>query len=202
MLCMAQATIFERNTRGPPAIVRLFFRTCSALNIRRMSCSHSQSMCAVISSNTQIGLACNTQRTNFIRCFSPVEMMFTLESNWWRRSTRPNFDRLLISRLHRIDGASVTPNVRLYRMLWTNKLQCGWRLCSPNEDFGTVKNVSAGHFVSTFHTLDYSIWANSDEKCLQNVLLEYFSTFGYHKDATRTVQCGDQKVARFHAHLS
>ena len=32
-------------------------------------------------------------------------------------------------------------------------------------------------FVSTFHTPSYSLWAKSDEKCLQNVLDEYFSTF-------------------------
>ena len=50
-------------------------------------------------------------------------------------------------------------------------------LCSPNEDFGTSKNIRARHFVSTFHTPYYSIWAKRDEKCLQNVVSEYFSTF-------------------------
>ena len=32
-------------------------------------------------------------------------------------------------------------------------------------------------FVSTFHTPNYSIWAKSDEKCLQNALPTNFSTF-------------------------
>ena len=49
-------------------------------------------------------------------------------------------------------------------------------LCSPNEDFGTLKNRWVRHFVGTFHTSDYSIWAKRDEKCLQNVLPTYFST--------------------------
>ena len=50
-------------------------------------------------------------------------------------------------------------------------------LCSPNEDFGTSKNIRSRHFVSAFHTPNYSVWAKSDEKYLQNVLTEYFSTF-------------------------
>ena len=50
-------------------------------------------------------------------------------------------------------------------------------LCSPNEDFGTWKKMWVRAFVSTFHTLKYSIWAESDEKCLQNVSSTYFSTF-------------------------
>ena len=33
------------------------------------------------------------------------------------------------------------------------------------------------HFVSTFHTLKYSIWAKSDENSLRNALPTYFSTF-------------------------
>jgi hypothetical protein len=32
-------------------------------------------------------------------------------------------------------------------------------------------------FVRTFHTPKYSTWAKSDEKCLQNALPTYFSTF-------------------------
>ena len=47
----------------------------------------------------------------------------------------------------------------------------------PNEDLGTSKNIRPRHFVSTFHTPNYSFWAKSDEKYLQNVLAEYFSTF-------------------------
>jgi hypothetical protein len=50
-------------------------------------------------------------------------------------------------------------------------------LCSPNEDFGTSKNIWVRPFVSTFHTQNYSIWAKSDEKCLQKVLPNTFSTF-------------------------
>ena len=67
--------------------------------------------------------------------------------------------------------------------------------CSPNEDFRrsnkhsgtnfmlpkrrfwTVENVWVRAFVSTFHTHKYSIWAKSDENCLQKVLPTYFSTF-------------------------
>ncbi len=49
-------------------------------------------------------------------------------------------------------------------------------LCSPNEDFGTSKNMWVIAFVSTFHTPKCPIWAESDEKCLQNVLPTYFST--------------------------
>ena len=47
----------------------------------------------------------------------------------------------------------------------------------PNEDFGISKNIQSRHFVSTFHTPGYSIWAKSDEKCLRNVLTECFSAF-------------------------
>ncbi len=36
-------------------------------------------------------------------------------------------------------------------------------------------------FVSTFHTLKYSIWAKSDENLLQNALPTYFSTFQNHR---------------------
>ncbi len=50
-------------------------------------------------------------------------------------------------------------------------------LWSPNEDFGTSKKTWVRHFVSTFHTLKYSIWAKSDENLLQNALPTYFSTF-------------------------
>ena len=46
----------------------------------------------------------------------------------------------------------------------------------PNEDFGTSKNIRERHFVSNFHTPDYSIWAKRDENCLQNVVPEYFPT--------------------------
>ncbi len=49
-------------------------------------------------------------------------------------------------------------------------------LCSPNEDFGPSKNMWVRPFVSTFHTPKYSIWAKSDEKCLQNALPTYFET--------------------------
>ena len=48
---------------------------------------------------------------------------------------------------------------------------------SPNEDFGTSKNMLVRPFVSTFHAPKYSIWAKSDEKCLQNVVPTYCSTF-------------------------
>ena len=55
----------------------------------------------------------------------------------------------------------------------------------PNEDFETSKNIRSTHFVSTFHTPNYSIWAKSDEKSLQNVLTECpfdvsNSSFGEH----------------------
>ncbi len=39
------------------------------------------------------------------------------------------------------------------------------------------KNMWVRAFVITFHTPKYSIWAESDEKFLQNVLPAYFSTF-------------------------
>ncbi len=39
------------------------------------------------------------------------------------------------------------------------------RVCFPNEDFGPSKNMWVRHFVRTFHTPKYSIWAKSDEKC-------------------------------------
>jgi hypothetical protein len=50
-------------------------------------------------------------------------------------------------------------------------------VCSPNEDFRTSKNMWVRPVVSTFHTPNYSIWAKSDEKCLQQVLPTYFATF-------------------------
>ncbi len=47
----------------------------------------------------------------------------------------------------------------------------------PNEDFGMSKNMCSRPFVSTFHTLNYSIWSKSSSKCLQNVWGTYFSTY-------------------------
>ena len=47
----------------------------------------------------------------------------------------------------------------------------------PHDDFGPSKNRRVRPFVSTFHTPNYSIWANSDENRLQNELPAYFSTF-------------------------
>ena len=52
-----------------------------------------------------------------------------------------------------------------------------WHTAAPNEDFHSSKNRCSRVFVSTFHTPNYSIWAKSDEKCLQKVLPKYFSTF-------------------------
>ena len=44
----------------------------------------------------------------------------------------------------------------------------------PKRRFWNVENIRARHFVSTFHTPDYFIWAKRDENCLQNVVPEYF----------------------------
>jgi hypothetical protein len=52
-----------------------------------------------------------------------------------------------------------------------------WHTAVPNEDFGMSKNMCSRSFVSTFHTLNYSIWAKSSSKCLQNFWGTYFSTF-------------------------
>jgi len=52
-----------------------------------------------------------------------------------------------------------------------------WHTAVPNEDFEMSKNMWVRPFVSTSHTINYSIWAKSDENCLQKVLPTYFSTF-------------------------
>ena len=51
------------------------------------------------------------------------------------------------------------------------------KLYAPKRRFWNGENIRSRHFVSNFHTPSYPIWAKSDEKYLQNVLAEYFSTF-------------------------
>ena len=55
-----------------------------------------------------------------------------------------------------------------------------WSNCDSDARTTLFENTidfRARHFVSTFHTPSYSIWAKIDEKCLQNVLAECVSAF-------------------------
>ena len=104
----------------------------------------------------------------------------TSTSPWWYACGVYNQDMLALT----IFAGIVTRVTQRERLLGqhvknvrTNVFAVFVTLCSPNEDFGTSKNIRARRFVSSFHTPDYSIWAKRDEKSLQNVLPEYFSTF-------------------------